>query len=178
MSTLFQNAELLKLNLTNLIRIYDDDAVTDATILVTRVLALVKSELDHANHKFSTELFITAVLHVVFTDQEPSLQRVLDCIVDPIWETEKKMLVGITRISNQALRRKNVQIWLRAFNETSLSLSDGVAQRTVMRCHAQWCKAFNLPVPATSIKTVPISKTKPMPVNPKEAALNSIRIGT
>lgn len=178
MSTLFQNAELLKLNLTNLIRIYDDDAVTDATMLATRVLALVKSEMDRANHKFSTELFITAILHVVFTDQEPSLQRVLDCIVDPKWETEKKMLIGITRISNQTVRRKNVQAWLKVFNDTSSSLSEGVAQRTVMRCHAQWCKAFNLPILATSINNAPISKIKPMPLNPKEPALESIRIGT
>lgn len=56
MSISFQNAELLKLDLTNLIRTYDDDAVTDATMLATRVLAPFKSELDRATHKFSTVL--------------------------------------------------------------------------------------------------------------------------
>ena len=178
MSTSLQNAELLTYDLTNLIRTYDDDAVADATALANRVLSKANSELDHATHKFSKELFITTTLYVAFNEQKPSLLHVLDCIVDPKWETEKKMLERITSISNHTSRRQNVVAWLRAFKDNSSCLSTGTAQRTVMRCHDQWCNAFNLPRPATSRNTLHNQKDKNMLPTPDATPLDCIRIGT
>lgn len=170
-------SELLSCELTSLIRTYDDDAVADATTLAARVLAPVKSELDKATHRFSMELFVTSTLYLMFEGHSPNLKGVLDCIVDQKWESEQKMLAGITTSSTHAKRSLTVLAWFKAFREKSKHLSVGSAQRLVSRCHAQWCKAFDLPLQPVGKRVARVSG-KAMSVDSAAPGLESIRIGT
>ena len=178
MSTELQKAEFLTRDLTSLIRIYADDALIDATLLAKRVLSPVKSELDSATHKFSMDLFIAATLHVVYNQQEPTIQRVLDCIVDPEWKTEHKMLDRVAHKISNKIEHQNVQKWRQAFFKKASALSPGIAQRTVTRCHAQWCRAFNYSSTLTNVKPLHFSKDISARFKMDELTLDCIRIGT
>lgn len=170
-------SELLSCELSSLIRTYDDDAVADATALAARVLAPVKSELDKATHRFSTELFVTSTLYLMFEGHSPTLKGVLDCIVDQKWESEQKMLAGITTSSTYAERSLTVLAWFKAFREKNKHLSVGTAQRLVSRCHTQWCKAFDLPLRPAGRQPARVAG-KSVSVDSAAPGLDSICIGT
>lgn len=170
-------SELLSCELSSLIRTYDDDAVADATALAARVLAPVKSELDKATHKFSTELFVTSTLYLMFEGYAPTLKGVLDCIVDQKWESEQQMLAGITASSTYAERSLTILAWFKAFREENKHLSVGTAQRLVSRCYAQWCKAFNLPLQPIGRRAARVAG-KAMSVDSTAPGLDSICVGT
>lgn len=174
--------DLLTRNLKNLIRIYENDALADATSLAKRILTPVKTELNQSTHKFSTQLFIAAALYTVLKHDEPILNHVLECIIDPTWETEKKMLDGINTFGLHELGGGGKREWFKQFHEQNKSLSPGSAQRIVMDCHAQWRKAFNLPaLPAPTAITTTSKKVKgraKIEAAADTTMLSSIRIGT
>jgi len=176
------NNDLRSRNLKNLIRIYENDALADATSLAKRILTPVKAELNRATHKFSTQLFIAAALYTVLKHDEPILNHVLECIIDPVWETEKKMLDGINTFGLHELGGGGKREWFKQFHEQNKSLSPGSAQRIVMDCHAQWRKAFNLPaLPAPTAITTTSKKVKgraKIEAAANTTMLTSIRIGT
>jgi ATP-dependent Lon protease len=170
--------DLLNRELSGLIRLYDDDVINDAIELAKRVLDPVKSELDGATHIFSKELFVATTLYVIYSESNPTLQLVLDCIVDPKWETERNMLEGISNFRNTKMRLASILVWFKKFDHKYSSLSVGTAYRLVMRCHVQWCKAFKLPFLETSNNVSKPSKELAISDNPNDQSLDSIRIGT
>lgn len=127
-------------NLNTLIRINTEHDFADAISLAKKVLPHSKLEIDH----FSLELFAIAALYVVYRQKKPSLKSVLECLVDPEFGTEQKMLRAISKI-NQFAVSESKRSFYEAFNKSIAGFSEGVAERKVMSCYAGWRKAFNLP---------------------------------
>jgi len=178
MNTTMQNSKLLTQNLNCLIRTYADDAVLDAKALATRILAPVNSELDRATHKFSVDLFATVTLHIVFNIEDSTLKDVLDYIEYPHPQSEGELLDRITQNSGEKVKNNHVRAWFKAFKAQRASISVGISHRMVLRCYAQWCKAFNLPCPAQIHTVMDLAIGKNLPDNMSELKLEVIRIGT
>jgi len=178
MSIAYSNSELVNQNLNKLIRTYANDAYTDAKALAQRILAPVKTEFDSAINQFSTELFITVVLHVVYSDEEPTLQKVIELIDDSDWVDEKAMFYAITiKTRNNAGHDFN-QSWRDEFAITVSGLSEGEAFRMVRRCHVQWSLALGLPIPRIGINLINAKKLTALPANLEGFKLECIRISS
>lgn len=140
-------------DLKSMIRTNTEHDLADATVLAKKTLSHVGSELARDTRTFSVELFVVATLHVVYTHRNPSLTGVLKCIVDPKLGTERKMLLAISKISQFTASKKKWSYY-EAFNKKIVSMSDGTAERKVLRSYAQWRKAFNLPEKVTLVRKI------------------------
>ena len=168
--------DFLDQNLTNLIRVYHKDAINDARALAAHVLTPVKLELDGATHRFSTDLFAVACMYAVTEDSSATLRDILN-LVRTRWPMETEMLHAFTATNNKISKGSAGDSMVKRFRNQALSMSVGVANRTVSRSYAQWCKAFDLSVPTTSLHKVPRANEKRAANNGVEN-FDFIRIGT
>ena len=88
------------------------------------------------------------------------------------------MLESIARKVSHKIEHKKVQEWRQTFIKNTSNLSPGIAQRTVARCHAQWCRAFNFSVTLMNVKPLHFSKDIATRFKMAELTLDCIRIGT
>lgn len=146
--------DFLDKNLISLIRTHDKDAINDARALAALVLTPVKSELDGAAHRFSTDLFAVACLYAVTEDASTTLRGILN-LAHTRWPVETEMLRAFTATNHKILKGSAGDGLVKRFRNEAQNMSVGVAHRTVSRCYAQWCKAFDLSVPSAGIPKVP-----------------------
>lgn len=146
------------------IRINTEHDFADAISLAKKVLPDRKQDID----RFSLELFAVTALYIAYRQAKPSLKNVLECLVNPEFGTEQKMLRVVSKI-NQFTASESKRNFYEAFNKSIGQITEGAAERKVMSCHAIWRRAFNLPEMLSKRK---IKKPIDFPV------LYSIRIDT
>ncbi len=174
---------LLTQDLHTLIRTCGNNALRDTTELAAAILTPVRADLDRLTHKLSTDIFIAVALYTLGQEEKTDYipQRMLDCITDmDKWETEKKMLIGISQYTSFSMLDTKLTSWQRDFRERIKIFSNGMAQRHVASCVNQWRKALGLPDLSAKTENEKLMKGKTaiLSAHDKSMSLSAIRVGT
>jgi ATP-dependent Lon protease len=115
--------------------------LSDAQMLVDRVLSNSDIVLDTVALTFSKDMFIAVSMDVAYSSEKADFDEMLNYLDDHQWDI--KMQIVCSFQTSNAFLQKNAEKWLQAFNDSYLSLSNEEAERLIKQIFLHWLSAMD-----------------------------------
>lgn len=127
--------------LSEYIRVETDMDISDAQMLMDRVLPNSDIVLDSTTLAFSKDMFIAVSMDVAYSSEKADFDEMLNYLDDPQWDI--KMQIVCSFQTSNAFLQKGAEKWLQAFNNNYLSLSSEEAERLIKQIFLHWLSAMD-----------------------------------
>lgn len=127
--------------LSEYIRVKTDMDLSDAQMLMDKVLPNSGIVLDSATLTFSRDMFIAVLMDVAYSSEEADFDEVLKYLEDSRWAIKLQIVYSFQH--SKAFLQNDAVKWLEAFNDKYLSMSSEEADLLIRQIFLHWLSAMD-----------------------------------
>jgi ATP-dependent Lon protease len=115
--------------------------LSDAQLLVDRVLSNSDIVLDSATLAFSKDMFIAVSMEVAYSNDGDDFDEMLKYLEDSKWEIKLQIVCSFQ--TSNAFLQKDAARWLKDFNDNYLPMFNEEAERLIKQTFLHWLSAMD-----------------------------------